>query len=243
MSGFANRPKVLKGALVEYGLTVPPLIVVFQFNPVQLQRSRSLDFRTKDEVMTWPAPGRPGEPGETWRVERPRGLREWHAHCKDLDEIRDNQIVSVQEETLEFELRLDAGDALETGNPIAQGFGIGPALSALELMTFPKEESVLGQALGSLLGGGTGFKAPKAPNPPMVLFVWGLQRVLPVNINGLTVTETEFDTLLNPVRASVAVNLTVIEGGEPFFKFSKTAKEVMAVLNTANLVTDIVIPG
>lgn len=242
MSGFANRPRILKGAFVEYGLTIPPLAVLFQFNPVQLQRNRSLSFRAENQVVPWWAPGEAGQPGEARRTEQPRGLREWHARFDDLNEVRENQIVSIEEENLDFELRLDASDGLDAGNPVAQGFGIGPALSTLELMTHPKDESVLGQALDSLIGS-TGFRAPKAENPPLVLFIWGVQRVLPVNINSLAITETEFDMMLNPVRASVAVSLTVIEGGNSFFKFSKTTKEVMAVLNVANLVTDIVIPG
>jgi hypothetical protein len=242
MSGFTNRPRILKGAFVEYGLTIPPLVVVFQFNPVQLQRNRSLSFRAENEVIASRTPSGPGQPTEVRRVEQPQGLREWHARFEDLSEIRENQIVSIQEESLNFELRLDASDALDVGNPVAEGFGIAPALSTLELMTHPKGESTLTEALGSLLGT-SGFRAPKAENPPLVLFIWGVQRVLPVNINSLAITETEFDTMLNPVRASVAVSLTVIEGRNSFFKFSKTAKEVMAVLNVANVVTDIVIPG
>lgn len=36
--GFKNKPKILSGAFVEYGLSIPPLIVVFQFNPAQPQQ-------------------------------------------------------------------------------------------------------------------------------------------------------------------------------------------------------------
>jgi hypothetical protein len=47
------------------------------------------------------------------------------------------------------------------------------------------------------------------------------------------------------VRATVAVNLTVIEGKSPFYLYSKAAGEVMSALNLANLgdITDIVVPG
>ena len=31
--GFPNKPKILRGAFVEFGLSLPPLFVVFQFNP------------------------------------------------------------------------------------------------------------------------------------------------------------------------------------------------------------------
>ena len=43
--GFPNKPKILRGAFVEYGLSLPPLVVVFQFNPLQLTRNRSLTFQ------------------------------------------------------------------------------------------------------------------------------------------------------------------------------------------------------
>ena len=37
--GFSNQSKLLKGAFVEYGLSIPPLIVTFQFNPITISRS------------------------------------------------------------------------------------------------------------------------------------------------------------------------------------------------------------
>ncbi len=177
------------------------------------------------------------------RMERPRDLRAWHSQFDDLLTLRDQQIVSVQEETVAFELRLDATDELDTGNVISQGFGVSPQLATLELMTHPKGESLLGEALGALLGGREGFSFTRSENPPLVLFVWGVQKVLPVNIQSLAITETEFNTFLNPIRATVAVNLTVIEGQSGPYLFSKSTKEIMSVLNLANLVTDIVVPG
>lgn len=241
MSGFKNRPRILKGAFVEYGLSVPPLFVLFQFNPVQLQRNRSLTFQAPNEKVWCRSPGKAGAEGEKIEVDQPQDLREWHGE-RGLEEIREHQMVSVQEETLSFDLRLDATDALDAGNPIAVASGVAPALSTLELMTYPKSESVLTKAL-SLLLPNAGFQYTKPENPPLVLFIWGVQRVLPVNINSLSITETEFDRLLNPVRASIAVNLTVIEGKNRAFMYSKTFKEAMSVLNVVNMVTDIVIPG
>ena len=242
MSGFTNRPRVLRGAFVEPGLSFPPLVVLFQFNPVELQRSRSLSFSAPNEVVMCPSPADDAAGGER-RVERQRDLREWHARFDDLEDVRANQIVTVAEESISFELRLDATDDLDDGNPIAQQLGIAPRLAVLEQMTSPKDEGVLGAALGSLLGGSAGHTFTGGSQPPLVLFIWGVQRILPVNITSLAITETEFDTMLNPVRASVAVDLTVIEGCNAFSTYSKAAREVMAMLNLANLVTDIAIPG
>lgn len=242
MSGFKNRPKVLRGAFVEPGISFPPLVVLFQFNPVELRRNRTLSFSAPNDVVKCPTPADDGAGGER-RVERQPDLREWHGRYDDLEDIRENQIVTVAEESITFELRLDATDDLDRGNPLAQQFGIAPRLAVLEQMTSPKDEGVLGEALGSLLGRAAGHTFTGGSRPPLVLFIWGVQRVLPVNLTSLSITETEFDTQLNPVRASVSVGLTVIEGPNALFTYSKTAKEVMAVLNLANLVTDVAIPG
>ena len=76
-----------------------------------------------------------------------------------------------------------------------------------------------------------------------MLFLWGTQRVLPVNIDSMSIIETEFGWSLNPVRATVNVALTVIEGRNPAFRYTQTAKEAMSVINAAQVVTDLVIPG
>jgi hypothetical protein len=78
---------------------------------------------------------------------------------------------------------------------------------------------------------------------PGVLFFWGPFRIFPVNISGLNITETEYDTLLNPVRAEVEVQVEVLTPGQlakdqtfaiGAYKYSQGVKEVMAALNLAN---------
>lgn len=234
-------PRVLRGAFVEYGLSFPPVIVPFQFNPVQLQRTRSLSFRSQNDVVVCDE-GSDEEDTER-RVERESDLRAWHKRFDDLTELRDSQIVSISEESVSFELLIDATDDLDQGNPIAAGFGIAPKLAVLEQMTQPKSEGLLGEALGSLLGGSAGHVFTGTENPPLVLFIWGIQRVTPVNITSLSITETEFDALLNPIRATVGVELTVISGNDGFSLYTQAMREVMATLHVANLVADIVVPG
>ena len=241
MSGFGNRPRVMRGAFVEYGLSFPPVVVPFQFNPVQLQRTRSLSFRAPNEVMVCAVPAQ--EEGDERRVERETDLREWHQQFDDLTKLRDAQIVSLSEESISFDLLLDATDDLANDNVIAATFGIGPQLAVLEQMTQPKDEGLLGALIGGLLGAAAGHQFTGSSRPPMVLFVWGLERVVPVNITGLTITETEFDPMLNPIRASVGVSLTVIAGSDGFSLYTQAMREIMATLNLANLITDIVVPG
>ncbi|MBE9534492.1 MAG: hypothetical protein IMF03_05775, partial [Proteobacteria bacterium] len=112
-------------------------------------------------------------------------------------------------------------------------------------MIHPKDESLLGAALGSLLGSSGGFSFTMGKNLPMILFIWGRKRVLPVNINSMNITETEFSTDLNPIRATASVSLTVIEGKNIPYTYSKAMKEAMSVLNLANItdIADVVIPG
>lgn len=230
MSGFSNKPKILRGAFVEYGLSLPPLFVVFQFNPVQLTRNRSLSYSANSSGQT---AGRGGS------------LRDFHKQYDSLNKLQEEQVVTVQEEVIGFELRLDATDKLEEGDPITEKHGISPQLSTLELMVHPKDESLYGQALGELLGSPGGFSFTCKPNPPLVLFIWGRKRVLPVNINNMNITEVLYDRDLNPIRATANVSLTVIEGQSIPYMYSKAMKEAMSVLNLANLtdIANVVIPG
>jgi hypothetical protein len=228
--GFPNRPKILRGAFVEYPLGLPPNPVVFQFNPVEVTRSRSLRFEA-------PRGFRTGEPGNA--------LRNFHLRHSDLEDVRDLQDVSVAEEAITFEIRLDASDDLSDGNEIAEQFGISPRLAALELMVQPAGENVVSKAVDAVLGSAGGFSFTNRSSPPLVLFIWGRKRVLPVNINALTITETEYSADLNPVRAIVAVQLTVIEGENPPMLYTGAMKEAMAAINLANIgeARNAVIPG
>lgn len=240
-----SAPKILRGAFVEYGLSLPPLFVVFQFNPLELTRNRSLSFAPPNDAPACAPEAGAAERSAGRAPREPRTLREFHRQQDDLDEIQKRQKVTVEEETLSFDIRLDATDKLEEGDVIASTFGILPQLSTLELMVHPKEESLLGAALGSLLGSPGGFSFTKKENPPLVLFISGIKRVLPVNINSMNIRETEFSPMLDPIRATVSVNLTVIEGKNPLYTYSKIAKEVSSVLNLANIadIANVVVPG
>ncbi len=243
--GFKNKPKILRGAFVEYGLSIPPLFVVFQFNPVQLSRNRSLTYSVPGETQATQIEGETEESRQIRTTARQTSLRQFHQNEEDLLEIQERQQVRVQEESVSFEIRLDATDKLNEGDAITEQFGIAPQLATLELMVYPKGESLIGAALGSLLGSAGGFSFTRGGNPPMILFIWGRKRVLPVNINSMNITETEFSTDLNPIRATASVSLTVIEGKNIPYTYSKTMKEAMSVLNLANItdIANVVIPG
>jgi hypothetical protein len=244
--GFNNKPKILRGAFVEYGLTFPPLAVAFQYNPDELSRSRGLSFSAPNNIKVCRAgeEGKDGKKGKAKIKERGSSLRDFHKKKSLLDIQRDQQVV-VDEEDISFDIRLDASDALNDGDPVARKYGIGPQLAALEMMTLPKDEQLIGTAAAAVLGKLLGFSFSKRSNPPMILFIWGLKRVLPVNITSLNIKETEFNTRLDPVRATVSVSLSVIEGKNTLYKYTTLMKERMMAANLSNLadITDVVIPG
>ena len=97
MSDFILRPNVLRGAFIEYGLSLPPLLLAFQFNPETLTRGRtatSYAYRGREEQ------GRePGIPG--------KGSESMQRSC--LAEV------DVSEETIGLTLQLDATDDLDDG--------------------------------------------------------------------------------------------------------------------------------
>ncbi|HKQ69131.1 MAG TPA: hypothetical protein VJT73_07320 [Polyangiaceae bacterium] len=226
MSGFLNQPKILRGAFVEFGISIPPLIVVFQFNPLTISRTRSASIR---------APSTP----EASQATQNAGLLAQLASggASTLVTFRHGQTISVQPERMSFDVRLDATDKLNDGDTLTEQFGITPQLATLEQMMLPKTQSVLGGAVSALLGGApTNFAFfDEARDPPVILFVWGRKKILPVNITQMQIREEQFSTDLNPTRAIVSVSLEVIEGPNAPYLYSKTLQEVMSLLNLANI--------
>jgi hypothetical protein len=108
----------------------------------------------------------------------------------------------VEDYTLKLEL--DATDGLERGGPITLANGIAPRLAALEVMMQPVGKSLLG---GLLTGGNVTIPATKLR---LVLLAWGPLRVTPVRLTALTIRETAFDELLNPIHATADVGLRVL---------------------------------
>jgi hypothetical protein len=226
MGDFANRPKILRGAFVEFGISVPPLMVVFQFNPLTISRSRSSYVNPPLTPM-----GTQSEQNADFIQQIATG------GASSLIQFRNGQNIIVQPQTISFDIRLDATDKLDQGDTITEQFGIAPRLSTLELMMLPKSQSLLGGAINALLGG-----KPKNfaffdtdRNPPIILFVWGRKQILPVNITSMQVREEEFSVDLNPTRATVSVSLEVIEGPNLPFLYTEAMTEVMSLLNLANI--------
>jgi hypothetical protein len=118
-------------------------------------------------------------------------------------------------ESITLAVELDAADQLERGGPVAQRYGVGPALAALEMLLFPKSATVVVNAALALAG----LLEVVPPQAPMTLLVWG-ERVVPVRITELSITEDAFDQSLHAIRAKVDLSLQVLtydELGLPSF--------------------------
>jgi hypothetical protein len=219
---------MLRGALIEYGsgLIGPiPNIVIFQYNPESLSRSLQI-------------PPRPT--GATQRETTQAGEKTF--------------------EKITFKAHFSAANLLADDKALARAFGLGPQLSALEKMVLPsaKLAGLVGaaiDAIGDALGLGGGGDEPAQPIPrekyPRILFIWGLARVLPVTIDSMTIAELEYDALLNPIRAEVDLQLSVIavdqcsddvlaKGALDYTTIAKEAQAVANLANTAEQVVDLI---
>jgi hypothetical protein len=216
--------KFLRGALIEYGsgLIGPiPNVVIFQFNPESLTRTLNIPSRPSGE-----------SPRET------------------------TQSGSATYESISFKAHFSATELLKEEKILARTFGIGPQLSALEKMVHPS--SMIAGAIGAALDaigdalGGAEETAATQPIPrekyPKIIFIWGLTRVLPVTIGSMRIAELEYDSLLNPLRAEVDLELTVNaldacsddDLAKGALMYSNLAKEAQAIANLANTAEQIV---
>lgn len=109
-------------------------------------------------------------------------------------------------ETLTLEAEIDATDALAEGDADAAKLGLHRELAVFETLLYP-EASVM-QSNHSLAASGTLEIVPM--ETPLLLFVWGERRVLPVRLTSFSVTEEAYDPDLNPIRAKVSLGLRVL---------------------------------
>jgi hypothetical protein len=118
------------------------------------------------------------------------------------------RIKGAAAETIKVEAEIDATDRLEhpDQNKTAAEVGIHPELAALELLVQPTSDALQGN--DSMARGGTLEVLPI--EAPLLLFVWGPNRVVPVRITDLSITEDAFDANLNPIRATVSLGMRVL---------------------------------
>src|SRR5215831_11996284 len=197
---------VLKGALISFqpagalGLPALPNVLVFQINP---------------ETIT-----------HTWtEATAPQAANE-----PDRAKVDPLAVSGVPGETFAFTLFLDANEEIANAdrNPVGAALagtsGVYARLSAIELLQYPTGSfaaGLVGQVtaasnaagLGLSAGGGSQQTVP-ASQVPVVLFVWGPQRIVPVRVTALTITERLYDVALNPIHAEAQITLRVLTPDE-----------------------------
>lgn len=222
----------LRGALVEYsGQFLGPLpnIVLFQFNPESISRT----IRIPESAAS----------GNSI-ANRPR--REMHAaEAPPVEEFTITAQFSAHDD-------LGAGGAASV---VPHMFGVGPQLAALEKMVYPPATpgGLVGAAIGAAVDaigsalGGAGAAPATRPVPrvevPRLLFIWGPSRVLPVRIRSMTITEKQYDMLLNPIEAEVQLGLALTPDppvtsdpiGHGAFLYTRMVKDTQAALNLAKV--------
>lgn len=205
--------KVTKGMLIEYALALPPLVLVFEFNPQTLTRTRTINLKTGS------APGTRGGYDFALPTETPRVA----------------QGVTVQPESFSIEILLDATDRMNEGEPVASQFGVEPELDTLRSMVEPKSQGPGGlQTLASLgLGGQRAFQ--RSESASVLLLVWG-SHILPVFLTSVQIAEEAHLPSLVPYRARATLSMQVIEGENPFYQVEKVRQVISAALNTGRTV-------
>lgn len=235
--------RILRGALIEFQqvfMLPVPNVIVFQFNP---------ETMTHAWTQAETAAGRPGGP-----------------------KVNPLAAKTMPGESFSFKLELDSNEMITSGSPVAMGIavatGVYTRLAALEMLQFPQSDSggggllgavsagasLAGGAIGGALGGSSGVKRPVPRSQvPVVLFVWGPGRIVPVRVTALSVTETLYDPLLNPIHADAQITLTVLTADELKFvsgplkevakvayKYSQGLRQALALANLAEAAESII---
>lgn len=141
-------------------------------------------------------------------------------------------------ETYKVETVMDATDDLENADGITAETGLHPRLAALETLLYPQSATVIANSI--LMNIGTIEILPM--KSPFAVFIWGKTRILPIKLSSLSITEEAYDPNLNPIRAKVAMDLTVLSyadlrishPGYAMFLAHQVVKESMALIGQAN---------
>jgi hypothetical protein len=252
--GYSRRPLRVPGALIQFSaaMIVPiPNIIIFQYNPESITRTLS-----------------PYDP-KTAGVDRPTDPAAVSKKWVELNEAADAQPYDPTE-TFTLNLLIDSTDHLETPDvfphQITVATGVADRLAALEMLLYPAGDSLIGGLLGTAATS-VGFQTfgldtkTKLPEPrkavATTLFVWGPGRIVPVRLTSFTVEEVQFNQLLYPHRAKVAIGMRVVTSAEIrsivpqklehdiaaiAYDFTRGQKEVLALANIANTIESIVVP-
>jgi len=204
--------RTMKGMLVEYALSLPPLMLEFEFNPESLTRTRNVSFDGSAlPIIDFATPGEGNRIG---------------------------QAASATAETISFDILLDATDKLSDPNhpmhAVAAVSGVEPEIATLRSMVEPKVNGPGPFQKMSALSGGAAHAHERDERLSVVLFVWGTH-ILPVFITSLSIEEQAHLPLLKPYRAKASITLQVLESSNPFYQAEQVQRMIMSAANSLNL--------
>jgi hypothetical protein len=157
------------------------------------------------------------------------------------DHIDALRLKGPPEETFKVEAELDLTDQQEAGDSQAVQNGLHPVLASLEVIVYPSSAHLL--STNDMASNGILEIVPF--QTPLTVFVFGPNRIVPVRITELSITEEAFDTSLNPIRAKVSLGMRVLSvddlgfnqtGGNMFIAYLQQ-KERMQQRATAGSLT------
>lgn len=143
-------------------------------------------------------------------------------------------------ETYNLEAEIDATDQLAAADSTTIEEGIGPILSALEMILYPSSSQLF--ANNGLAQSGTIEISPV--EAPLTLFIWSKNRVVPVRITEFNITEEAFDVNLNPMRARVSLGMRVLSvsdlgfdhtGGNLYMNYQQSKERLAALYSNGSL--------
>jgi Contractile injection system tube protein len=195
---IAFQPQLEKGKLVRFGQGTGSALnfetLTFQFNPSTITRTRTGRWEPRQRRQ------RP--------VASPADIRARSASG--------SASLLAESETVGFKLVFDATEAIlanrTDADRVVAETGILPELAFLDLISLGKEE----QEERNRRGGGRSASARtretvQPVRPDELLLVLGLERIFPVVLTSLTITEQKFSPTLMPIRAEADIRFNVLE--------------------------------
>ena len=160
------------------------------------------------------------------------------------DRLEVLRLTGPPHETIKLDAEIDATDQLEQPNlaanlPISTS-GLLPVLAVLERLITPPVQEL--QQVDSLFDQVQFEVAPM--ESPLVVLIWGVNRVVPVLVSTMTITEEAFDAYLRPIRVKVSFEFKVLTtndlpmthvGAGLYIAYRQGVEQLAASLPSGNL--------
>ena len=176
-----------------------------------------------------------------------RSLQIRGAGSESGDHIEVLRLKGPPVETIKLEAEIDATDPGGAAPLPETSLGLHPQLAAIEALVHPASRDLFANNATA----SAGWLEIAPASAPLMVFVFGPNRIVPVRITELSIVEEAFDTSLNPIRAKISLGLRVLsvddigfdsKGGGLFMSYLQ-AKERLAAQAAGSDFRSLGIPG